>query len=376
MIVAGIALTAAAAVGVAARQAQQELEVLRGADAPPNAIWIDSLDLSKMVQRRQTPRAGRIARAAGRGGGARPQGSRRRAAGSATDHARRRHLSRTASARCRSTSSSSISRDRRRDSWRWSASTTTRAGRARSPSRSGSTTRRCSISDVLQRRQSAAQGGRRSHRRAFSRAARSTTATTSSTGDNADWGGGLIFLKPGATAKPESWTFPSEPAPPIASGWPAAPRINPPRITGGTPGRPFVFRIPATGEAPLDVRRAQSAGGPHARSEDRRHQRRDRAAKAAPNVDDHGDERARQGDAHADDRRRQGRARADAAARLELVERLGPVGRRREGARRGRRDGIERPRRARLSVRQHRRRLGRAARRERRAAAEREVSRT
>jgi hypothetical protein len=28
-------------------------------------------------------------------------------------------------------------------------------------------------------------------------------------------------------------------------------RINPPRITGGTPGRPFLFRIPATGEAPL-----------------------------------------------------------------------------------------------------------------------------
>ena len=73
----------------------------------------------------------------------------------------------------------------------------------------------------------------------------------SSTGDNADWGGGLIYLKPGATAKPESWTFPSEPAPPIASGWPATPRINPPRITGGTPGRPFLFRIPATGEAPL-----------------------------------------------------------------------------------------------------------------------------
>ena len=37
----------------------------------------------------------------------------------------------------------------------------------------------------------------------------------------------------------------------MASGWPAAPRINAPRITGGTPGRPFLFRIPATGEAPL-----------------------------------------------------------------------------------------------------------------------------
>jgi len=72
-----------------------------------------------------------------------------------------------------------------------------------------------------------------------------------STGDNADWGGGLIYLKAGATAKPESWTFPSETARPIASGSPATPRINPPRITGGTPGRPFLFRIPASGEGPL-----------------------------------------------------------------------------------------------------------------------------
>jgi alpha-galactosidase len=71
-----------------------------------------------------------------------------------------------------------------------------------------------------------------------------------STGDYADWAGAAIYLKAGAT-KPETWTFPSEPAPPIASAWPATPRINPPRITGGTPGRPFLFRIPATGEAPL-----------------------------------------------------------------------------------------------------------------------------
>jgi alpha-galactosidase len=54
---------------VAAR-GQQDLDVLRAQDAPPNAIWIDSLDLSKMVQRRQTPRAGRSL-ASARGGGAR-----------------------------------------------------------------------------------------------------------------------------------------------------------------------------------------------------------------------------------------------------------------------------------------------------------------
>ena len=72
-----------------------------------------------------------------------------------------------------------------------------------------------------------------------------------STGDYADWAGAFIHLKDGATGMPESWTFPSEPPPPIASGWPAVPRINAPRITGATPGRPFLFRIPATGEPPL-----------------------------------------------------------------------------------------------------------------------------
>jgi hypothetical protein len=36
---------------------------------PPNAIWIDGLDLSRVVQRRQTPRAGRSL-AGGRGRGA------------------------------------------------------------------------------------------------------------------------------------------------------------------------------------------------------------------------------------------------------------------------------------------------------------------
>ena len=80
-IVAVGSLSAAIAAGTAlgpeaARASQQEIDLLRGTDAPPNAIWLDSLDLSKMVQRRQTPRAGRSL-AGGRGGAAR----RRRRAG-------------------------------------------------------------------------------------------------------------------------------------------------------------------------------------------------------------------------------------------------------------------------------------------------------
>lgn len=39
--------------------------------------------------------------------------------------------------------------------------------------------------------------------------------------------------------------------PAIARGTMAAPAVNGPRAVGGTPGRPFLFRIPATGEGPL-----------------------------------------------------------------------------------------------------------------------------
>ena len=84
-IVAVGSLSAAIAAGTAlgpeaARASQQEIDLLRGTDAPPNAIWLDSLDLSKMVQRRQTPRASRSLAGGsggrrGAGGAAGPPGS-------------------------------------------------------------------------------------------------------------------------------------------------------------------------------------------------------------------------------------------------------------------------------------------------------------
>jgi alpha-galactosidase len=44
---------------------------------------------------------------------------------------------------------------------------------------------------------------------------------------------------------------PAEPPPPIASQVSPRPAIHGPRIVGATPGRPFLFLIPATGEGPL-----------------------------------------------------------------------------------------------------------------------------
>jgi len=69
--------------------------------------------------------------------------------------------------------------------------------------------------------------------------------------DNADWGGAVIIMAQGAPEKPEVIIPAAEPAPPVASSHSAAPQLNYPRITGATPGRPFLFMIPASGDGPL-----------------------------------------------------------------------------------------------------------------------------
>jgi alpha-galactosidase len=79
--------------------------------------------------------------------------------------------------------------------------------------------------------------------------------------DHADWAGALLTLVPGgmarpaAVAPPAAWPvappIPAEPPPPIASGASPHPAIHGPRVVGATPGRPFLFLIPATGRGPL-----------------------------------------------------------------------------------------------------------------------------
>lgn len=68
--------------------------------------------------------------------------------------------------------------------------------------------------------------------------------------DHADWAGAYIEMEPGTSIRPVIQR-PDEPAPPIAMRVSAAPEIHGPRIVGATPGRPFLFRVPATGQAPL-----------------------------------------------------------------------------------------------------------------------------
>lgn len=72
-----------------------------------------------------------------------------------------------------------------------------------------------------------------------------------SNGDEVAWAGALLYLEPGNT-RPEPYTPPAEAPPAIAAVLPAKkPALHHPRVTGGTPGRPFLFRIPASGEPPL-----------------------------------------------------------------------------------------------------------------------------
>jgi alpha-galactosidase len=72
--------------------------------------------------------------------------------------------------------------------------------------------------------------------------------------DHADWAGALLTLVPGATDKPVAMpdSFADEPTMPIYMGGDSpVPAIHGPRVTGATPGHAFLFLIPATGSGSL-----------------------------------------------------------------------------------------------------------------------------
>ncbi|HEX5216265.1 MAG TPA: NPCBM/NEW2 domain-containing protein [Vicinamibacterales bacterium] len=227
----------------------QELDAMRAADAPPNAIWLDSLDLTKMVQRRGTPRAGRYGGGGGRGNATPPPitlGGQTYVHGIGTP------------------SINELIVDLKGQATRFVSMIGIDDAAAKGQ---GSVNVEVWVDNVKKFDSGFMKGG-------DAPKFVSVDVTNAkflelfvddggdvSTGDYADWGGALIYLEPGATTKPESWTFPSDPAPPIASGDPAEPRVNAPFITGGTPGHDFLFRIPATGEAPLRFAAADLPAG-------------------------------------------------------------------------------------------------------------------
>jgi alpha-galactosidase len=70
--------------------------------------------------------------------------------------------------------------------------------------------------------------------------------------DHADWAGAALVLAPAATARPQTVYAPAEPPPSMVRETSPRPLIHSPTITGSTPGRPFQFLIPASGERPLE----------------------------------------------------------------------------------------------------------------------------
>ena len=89
--------------------------------------------------------------------------------------------------------------------------------------------------------------------------------------------------------------------------------FNGARVTGGTPGRPFLFRIPATGKPPLTLQRGRTACRSASGCTDRHHLRQDRASRRERGQAD-GARARRVGAQRAANRRRQRRACAHAAA--------------------------------------------------------------
>ena len=209
----------------------QEADTLRASDPPPNAIWVDSLDLTKMVQRRGTPRAGRSLRnnPLTLNGVVYPHGIGTLSIsefvidlkGQATRFVSMVGLDDEVKAR-----QGSVTFEVWVDNKKAADTGVMRSGeppKLISVDLTGARYLELFLDD----------GG------------------DVSTDDNADWAGAMILLKSGATSKPEPYTRPIESAPPIASSLSSQTAIHNPRITGATPGKPFLFLIPATGEGPL-----------------------------------------------------------------------------------------------------------------------------
>ncbi len=77
----------------------------------------------------------------------------------------------------------------------------------------------------------------------------------------ADWAGALLKVKPGMEASVTIAAFEETASMEIAHTDFTAIGIHGPRVTGATPGRPFLFRIPATGKAPLKFEAANLPAG-------------------------------------------------------------------------------------------------------------------
>ncbi|NNM84691.1 MAG: alpha-galactosidase [Phycisphaerales bacterium] len=72
--------------------------------------------------------------------------------------------------------------------------------------------------------------------------------------DNADWADAVITMAPGATMMPQTLPLGDTSMPEIASGDTPLPDFHGARVVGCTPGRPFLFKVPYTGQEPVKIK--------------------------------------------------------------------------------------------------------------------------
>ena len=234
---------------------RQDAAALRGTDAPSNAIWLDSLDLSRAPIRR--PRAGGPGRGAQPGAAATPAPPPApltyNLGGVTYPHGVGINVNSDVAIDLKGAATKFVAMVGLDE-----ASTPGRQGGAPTPPpATGSVTfdiwvdgKHAGDSGIIKR------GDAPKLLTVDLRGARRMFLSVSDggdgpQGDTGSWAGAMLTLADGTQARPEVMALPAETAPPIASSRTAAPRLNYPKITGATPGRPFMFMIPASGDAPL-----------------------------------------------------------------------------------------------------------------------------
>ncbi len=175
--------------------------------------------------------------------------------------------------------------------------------------------------------------------------------------DEVAWAGAMIELLQPDGERPAAYIPPAEELPRIAApSTSPRPAIHGARVTGATPGRPFLFRVPATGTCAAAILRPGPSRGTRSRCVHRHHLRQDRECRRKRRAVDRARAR-RLGAPRAAHRGRQRCARAHSADGLEFVERVGPGRGCREGAASRGVARSQRARGARLPVHRHRRRV-------------------
>lgn len=222
----------ACATGHAAENAHGGSEALRGQQAPPGAMWVEEIGLERLSQRRGTPRAGRTIRdkPIHLGGVEYPHGIGTRSISEFVIDLQGNAV--------RFASMVGIDDEIRGD-----------VGSATFEVWADDT--RVAASGVMR------VGDPPKLLSADLRGARVLTLLVDDAGDTSNddevtWGGAMIELLQPKGERPTAYRPPAEEPPRIAApSTSPQPAIHGARVTGATPGRPFLFRIPATGKPPL-----------------------------------------------------------------------------------------------------------------------------